>query len=133
MQHSSVPVNPLLAGPAYLNGYIERLGTGTTDIISYCEAAGLRTPEFESDEDFRLIIWRKGEPQNEPQNKTLLRYRKEIETLIGNPSISRGELAKEMSISLATIKRDLSALREYYTIEWVGSPKTGQWKVEKKV
>jgi predicted HTH transcriptional regulator len=34
------------------------MGTGTTDIIERCEKAGLRTPEFYQDEDFRTILWR---------------------------------------------------------------------------
>ena len=40
-------------------GYIEHLGTGTTDIIADCEKAGLRTPEFIQADDFRTIIYRK--------------------------------------------------------------------------
>ena len=40
-------------------GYIEHLGTGTTDIIADCEEAGLRTPEFIQADDFRTIIYRK--------------------------------------------------------------------------
>ena len=31
--HASVPFNPLLAEPMYLKGYIERMGTGTADMI----------------------------------------------------------------------------------------------------
>lgn len=42
--HGSVPANPLLAEPMYLAGYIERMGTGTRDIIRRCSEAGL--PEF---------------------------------------------------------------------------------------
>ncbi len=30
---TSVSANPLLAEPLYLKGYIERLGTGTADIM----------------------------------------------------------------------------------------------------
>ena len=56
--HASRPVNPVLANPVYLTGYIEQMGTGTTDIIERCEKAGLRTPEFYQDEDFRTILWR---------------------------------------------------------------------------
>ena len=56
--HASRPVNPVLANPVYLTGYIEQMGTGTTDIIERCEKAGLRTPEFYQDEDFRAILWR---------------------------------------------------------------------------
>lgn len=57
--HSSVPVNPILAAPAFLAGYIEHSGTGTTDIINYCLNAGLAAPEFIQDEDFRVVIRRK--------------------------------------------------------------------------
>lgn len=39
--HTSVPANPLLAQPMYLAGYIERLGTGTADIIRIANDAGL--------------------------------------------------------------------------------------------
>ena len=57
-EHTSNPVNPVLANPVYLAGYIEQLGTGTTDIIDHCTALGLRKPEFHQDDDFRVVIWR---------------------------------------------------------------------------
>ena len=45
--HSSIPANLLLAEPMYLAGYIERIGTGTGDIIRWCKGAGLpKEPEF---------------------------------------------------------------------------------------
>ena len=56
--HSSRPVNPVLANPVYLTGYIEQMGTGTTDIIKRCLSAGLHAPDFIQDEDFRTILWR---------------------------------------------------------------------------
>ena len=58
-EHSSVPTNPILANPVYLAGYIERLGTGTTDIIEQCEAMGLPTPQFIQDAFFKVVIYRK--------------------------------------------------------------------------
>ena len=57
--HSSEPTNPVIAHPLFLAGYIEHLGTGTTDIIAACEQYELRTPEFRQAEDFRTIIYRK--------------------------------------------------------------------------
>ena len=57
-EHTSNPVNPALANPVYLSGYIEQMGTGTTDIIDHCLAYGLRKPEFHQDEDFRVVLWR---------------------------------------------------------------------------
>ena len=57
--HSSEPANPVIAHPLFLTGYIEHLGTGTTDMIADCAEYGLRAPEFIQTEDFRTIIWRK--------------------------------------------------------------------------
>ena len=57
-EHTSNPVNLVLANPVYLAGYIEQMGTGTTDIIDRCVENGLRKPEFHQDEDFRVVLWR---------------------------------------------------------------------------
>lgn len=57
--HSSEPTNPVIAHPLFLAGYIEHLGTGTTDMIADCKAYALRTPEFIQADDFRTIIYRK--------------------------------------------------------------------------
>ena len=56
--HGSVPANPLLAEPMYLAGYIERMGTGTQDMIRRCAEAGLPEPEFTVSDGFRTIIRR---------------------------------------------------------------------------
>lgn len=56
--HKSLPANPLLADPMYWNGYIEKVGTGTENIINKCREYGLKTPEFYQEEDFRVVIWR---------------------------------------------------------------------------
>ena len=53
-----MPVNPILAYPVYLAGYIEQLGTGTTDLIQRCENKGLRRPEFKQKNDFEITLWR---------------------------------------------------------------------------
>ena len=56
--HTSVPKNPLLAEPMYLKGYIERLGTGTADIIRIAREEGLKEPEFIQDDSFTTILYR---------------------------------------------------------------------------
>ena len=60
--HKSLPANPLLADPMYWNGYIEKVGTGTEDIINKCREYGLKAPEFHQEEDFRVVIWRASFP-----------------------------------------------------------------------
>lgn len=57
--HGSIPANPLLAEPMYLTGYIERLGTGTRDMIRLCKKAGLPEPEFAQEGNFKLVFRRK--------------------------------------------------------------------------
>ena len=58
LPHASIPANPLLAEPMYLAGFIERMGTGTGDMISKCVHFGLKEPEFIQDEVFRVVMWR---------------------------------------------------------------------------
>ena len=57
--HGSVPGNPLLAEPLYLTKYIERMGTGTGDMIERCRNAGLKEPEFTLSDGFVTTIRRK--------------------------------------------------------------------------
>jgi hypothetical protein len=59
--HGSVPANPLLAEPLYLARYIERMGTGTGDMIRRCQEAGLPEPEFSLSDGFVVTLRRKAQ------------------------------------------------------------------------
>lgn len=59
--HGSVPGNPLLAEPLYLTKYIERMGTGTGDMIELCRKAGLPEPEFKLTDGFVTTLRRQPE------------------------------------------------------------------------
>ena len=63
--HQSLPGNPLIAESLYLLRYIEKMGTGTVDMIRRCAAAGLPEPEFEVGSGFLIRIWRPN--RNNPQ------------------------------------------------------------------
>ena len=56
--HGSVPHNPLLAESLYLAEYIERMGTGTLDMINRCFEAGLSEPDFSVEDGFVTTVWR---------------------------------------------------------------------------
>lgn len=58
--HTSVPRNLLLAEPMYQAGYIERLGTGTSDMVTNAHEAGLVDPVFLQEDTFNVTIYRKG-------------------------------------------------------------------------
>jgi ATP-dependent DNA helicase RecG len=59
--HGSVPGNPLLAEGLYLTKYIERMGTGTGDMIERCRNVGLAEPEFTLTDGFVILLRRKPE------------------------------------------------------------------------
>jgi predicted HTH transcriptional regulator len=61
LPHGSVPGNPLLAEPLYLAKYIERMGTGTGDMIRRCREVGLPEPEFSLEDGFVFKLRRKVE------------------------------------------------------------------------
>ena len=56
--HRSVPGNPLLGEALYLTAYIERMGTGTLDMIRRCVDTGLPEPEFAVADGFVTTIRR---------------------------------------------------------------------------
>ncbi len=59
LPHGSVPGNPLLAEPLYLAKYIERMGTGTRDMIARCKKAGLPEPKFAVSDGFVITLGRR--------------------------------------------------------------------------
>ena len=62
--HRSVPGNPLLGEALYLTEYIERMGTGTLDMIRRCVEAGLPEPEFAVTDGFVATIRRAESPSH---------------------------------------------------------------------
>lgn len=56
--HASIPGNPLLAESLCLAKYIERMGTGTLDMIRRCIDASLPEPEFSDTGEFVTTVWR---------------------------------------------------------------------------
>lgn len=73
--HGSVPGNPLVAEPLYLAKYIERMGTGTGDMIQRCRQAGLTEPEFTQTDGFVVSIRRRPveherlQPESRPESR----------------------------------------------------------------
>lgn len=140
--HRSRPVNPTLANPVYLTGYIEQMGTGTTDIIERCEKHGLRTPEFIQDEDFTTIMWRPAlmdeeleveskdntgiVPQDVPQDVPRDVPQAIAALIKNNPKITREDIALQLGLSVKTIGRHIAKLPN---IKYVGSGYSGHWEI----
>ncbi|MCY4404409.1 MAG: DUF4062 domain-containing protein [Candidatus Poribacteria bacterium] len=112
--HQSVPNNPLLAEPLYLAQYIERMGTGTLDMIRRCGDAGLSEPEFTDSSGFKTTIWRAKPPERIEVQPESFRGGLELRVinLLADGPLSRSELSKKLghkkaSGQLYNVIRDL--------------------------
>ena len=92
--HRSVPGNPLLAESLYLAEYIERMGTGTLDMIRRCLDAGLQEPEFEAAGEFVTRI-RRAAPAGQP---VVFTDRKEARAASRKTNPGSGQPAQETCI-----------------------------------
>ena len=129
--HKSLPTNPLLADPMYWNGYIEKVGTGTEDILKKCKELGLKELVFQQEEDFKVVIW--GDEEATDQKADEEAKYPEITALISaNPSITREELAKELNLSDSAVKRRLENMKKSGWIKRVGPDRSGYWKIINK-
>lgn len=89
----------------------------------------------ESSEDVVITIWRKNiyqkdyVAQNVSQSSTEKRLAEVLTLVATMKHITQKEIAERLDVTRRTINRDLDLLRASYRIEWIGSPKTGYWKV----
>jgi len=149
--HNSMPANPLIAEPMYLTAYIERLGTGTTDMIEMAQKANLPEPEFIQEDMFRTIIYRNNQ-KIETVEKTLdeefqsifgenavyfrsifgVNIFKTLMLLVNTPNKTAKRIAEELNLTKRTVENYFAKLKSEGYIERVGSDKTGYWKIINK-
>lgn len=116
--HASVPFNPLLAEPMYLKGYIERMGTGTSDILRIAKENNLQEPVFEQGDDFKTILYRsnadqvptKYRPSTDQVPTEYLSNSSEVENLL---SVIEGEMSRAEIQKLLGLKHTAN-FRENY-------------------
>lgn len=138
--HKSLPTNPLIADPMYWKGYIEKVGTGTEDIIEKCRNYGLKAPEFYQEEDFRVVIWRRNEVQSDPEviqsDPEMIQSDPEVIKLIelikAKPSISRAELARKLGLSERQTRKIIDKLRTEGILLRQGGDYNGKWVIVEK-
>lgn len=113
--HKSLPTNPLLADPMYWNGYIEKVGTGTEDIITKCHDYGLKTPEFYQEEDFRIVIWRAEASNLATEEQNLVTKEQNIATISNEDGVRNVPLNVPLKDNIELTDRQtviLSVLRD---------------------
>ncbi|MCF7809097.1 MAG: hypothetical protein K9M49_03920 [Candidatus Marinimicrobia bacterium] len=122
-KHLSVPVNPFLARPFYLAGYINQLGYGTHNVVKWCRKAGLPDPDFISgDNQFTVTIWRNWLTDDRINQLDLNdRQRAAITFLKEHRKISNPEYQKVAKAIKKTATRDLKDLVEKGVLEQRGT------------
>lgn len=104
-------------------GYGENLGSGFPLILNAWNEKHWIKPELLEQPELmqvKLTLHIQNEPVNERQ-QAILSIMKQ------NPTITREALSNKLEISLATLKRELTALRKNGYITRRGSDKNGQW------
>ncbi|MFA5297577.1 MAG: ATP-binding protein, partial [Lutibacter sp.] len=105
--HTSVPANPLLAEPMYLKGYIERLGTGTADMVRIAKEIGLKEPEFEQDISFKVTLYR---PSTDQVPQEFRSTSVEVKNLV---KVLEGEMSRKAIQDVLELKHE-GNFRENY-------------------
>jgi len=139
--HGSVPGNPLLAESMYLTRYIERMGTGTGDMIRRCRDAGLPEPEFAVTDGFQTVIPRlQGDETGElPSMKLSQDVTGEktsgktsviiLDMIRQQPEITIPEMAEALGRTRRAIEMQLAKLKESRKLQRIGPARGGSWKV----
>ncbi len=112
--HASVPANPLLAEPMYLKGYIERVGSGTLDMLRIAQESGLAEPLFEQNEDFRTVLFRNqgtGEVGGELTGEVGGELTGEVQKVI---LVMEGEMKRSEIQQALQLKHD-----DYFRVEYI--------------
>lgn len=130
-KHLSVPVNPFLARPFYLAGYINQLGYGTQNVVKWCRKAGLPDPEFDSGENrFRVTIWRNWLTGDRMKGLDLSeRQIKAIQFLKTNFHVTNAEYQALTGVSRATAKRDLDEMVKLKVLDLVGAGRSARYRL----
>ncbi len=100
--HGSYPHNPLLAECMFLYGAIERFGTGMLEIFQLTKERGLKLPQIDINEGFRVIIWRPSTDSDHvtDHDKKVINFDKPIHRLVFiiEGEMSRKELMEKLEL-----------------------------------
>jgi len=148
-KHPSIHRNKLIANILYLSGLIDNWGRGTLNIMKQLKAEELQLPEFKEYFNYFHITFNrpknleekltkettgiynglnvpKNVSKNVPKNKRLEMI---LEKIKNNVHFTKRSLAKEFNVNEKTIFRDLELLKKRNKIIFIGSKKSGFWKM----
>ena len=127
--HDSFPYNPVIAQALYKMTYLENWGSGIRRIADSCREAGVEEPTYTDGKGFVTVCFKRPSYKG-TQTSTQTTIEAVLEQIRKNPGITREQLAKILSKSPDTIKKNISRLKRMGKIVRIG-PQTygGQWEI----
>ncbi len=121
--HGPLPRNPLIAEPLFRTKYVEKAGTGTTDMIADCLEAGLPEPDFaQHGPHFVTTIWRDWLTEDVLAGLGLNeRQLKAVKYLKTEHQITNAEYQDVAKVAKRTAHRDLAELVEKGILKKIGT------------
>lgn len=119
----------ITADPLFRVKYVEKAGTGTTDMIADCREAGLPEPDFEQHgPHFVVTLWRDWLTEV-VMNKLELRDRERrlVSLLKARGRIGNKEYQEEFGVSKPTASRHLEALAKRGVLTKIGTTGKGTY------
>ena len=134
-RHGSVPRNPSLASVFYSAGYVESWGQGISKVRESCIANGNPEPEFKEFCGGILAIITKPAARGRTPSTTSVPISNELDRAIlkiiaDNPQVSTSYISETIGVSMKTVQRHISALRNLGILSREGGNRGGRWIVD---
>lgn len=144
-KHPSIPRNKYVADVFFKAGYIEAWGRGIEKIINGFKINNLPEPIIEEVAGgVQITLFKQpnlisggndtlNDTLNDTINDTINDRQKVILKIISSKhGITLPEIAIQIDVGIATVKRDIDFLKEKNIIKRIGSRKTGYWQIKDK-
>lgn len=125
----------------FFRGYIEKVGSGTRDMIDRCREWGIEPPRWEDDEgDFAVVIRRPTaiETTLHPTLQTTLhsglrgKEKEIIDLMLTEPEIRICEIARIVGLTRDGVNYHIRSLKKVVPLWHEGSDKSGRWVIGSK-
>lgn len=129
--HGPIPRNPLIAEPLFRVKYVEKAGTGTTDMIADCLKAGLPEPDFrQCGPHFVTTLWRNWLTESVINQLGLKDSERDLVALLkATGRIANKSYQEKFGVTKATASRHLEALADKGILVKIGTTGKGTYYV----
>ena len=129
--HAPIPRNPLIAEPLFRVKYVEKAGTGTTDMIADCREAGLPEPDFEQrGPHFVVTLWRNWLTDSVMDQLGLTDSERQVVALLKDGGrITNKSYQERFGVTKPTASRHLEAMTSKGVLEKIGTTGRGTYYV----